>query len=39
MQISAKLSMVSEIFIFDFDRFFDFDRKMMKMMPMLPINS
>ena len=30
--------MVSEIFIFDFDRFFsDFNRKMMKMMLILPI--
>ena len=31
--MSAKLSMVSEIFIFDFDR------KMMKMMPISPIHA
>ena len=31
--------MVSEIFIFDFDLFFDFDRKVIKMMPILPIYS
>ena len=39
-QISAILSMASEIFIFDFDRFFfDFDQKMMKIVPILSIYS